>query len=105
MAKYLKCGNLISIKFNTAEKLQDYNDEALASELSENRILKSLESVFEIIDARDGLLNNEFEIMQAKKLLQEARQQNQYQYEKDHQEQLILDNVIPMFPEHVNKTA
>lgn len=103
--KYPKCGNLISMKFNTAEKIQDLNSDAIASEKYEGKLLECLETVLEIIDARDGLLNNEYEILQAKKLLQGARQQNQYQYDKDHQEQLILDNVVPMFPEHAGKLA
>ena len=104
-SKYQKCGNLITMKANTVDKLQDLNSDAVASEIREIRLLNALETVLDIIDARDGLLNNEFEIRQAKKLIVEAKEQNQYQYSKDHQEQLLLDNVVDMFPEHVGRMA
>ena len=100
--KYAKA-NVISIKFNVAEKIQDCNCEALASEKQENRLLKALENIIEMIDLKDNVLGNEPEIEQAKKLIGEAREQNEYQFKKDHQEQLILDNVVPMFPEHCIK--
>jgi len=90
-------GKLIKIDFKKAVKIQDYNCEAIASEKQEDKVLECLENVLDIIDARDGLLNNEWEITQAKKLLREARSQNRDQLHNDKAEQLVLEEEIPMF--------
>jgi hypothetical protein len=92
-----RMGKLIRIDFRKAIKIQDYNMEAIASEKQEDKVLECLENVLDIIDARDGLLNNEWEITQAKKLLREARTQNRDQLYNDKAEQLVLEEEIPMF--------
>lgn len=64
--KYAKTGNVISMKFNQAEKIQDYNCEALASEKQEDRLLEVLENIIGMIDLKDNVSGNEPEIEQAK---------------------------------------
>jgi hypothetical protein len=103
--KYQKCGNLIKIKFNTAEKIQDLNSEAVACAVYGLKLLKSLESVLEIIDLRDRKLDNEPEIVQGKKLCSEAKGQFSGCFSFDKEEMRILDNVVDMFPEHVGRLA
>lgn len=90
-------GKLIKIDFKKAVKIQDYNCEAIASAKTEDKVLECLENVLDIIDARDGLLNNEWEILQAKKLLREARNQNRDQLGNDKAEQLMLEEVVPLW--------
>ncbi len=87
--------NIIYVDFKRMVKVQDYNCEAIASASCEERLLTSLENVLESIDARDGVLNNDLTIMQAKKLVRQARGMNRDQLANDRSEQLILDTDIP----------
>ncbi|MHB1125317.1 MAG: hypothetical protein ACYC0T_21745 [Ramlibacter sp.] len=104
-SKYQKCGNLITMKFNTAERIQDLNSEAVACAVYGLKLLKSLESVLEVIDMRDHKLDNEPEIVHGKKLCYEARDQFSSCFSYDKEEMRLLDNVVDMFPEHVGRLA
>jgi len=94
-------GKLIKIKFSTAERIQDLNSDAVASIVRENRLLNAIDEVLYKLDKLDGILGNEPSLTHARKILKEAIRQNKYQYHKDNSEKIILDNVIPLFPEHI----
>lgn len=87
--------NIIHVDFKRMVKVQDFNTEAIASASYEEKLLTSLENVIEAIDAIDGKFNNESIVVQAKKILREARSMNRDQLENDRSEQLILDTDIP----------
>lgn len=93
-------GNVIKIKFNTAERIQSLNSDAIASIIRENKLLNAIDEVLFELDKLDGVLGNEPKLTHARKILEEAIRQNKYQYRKDNSEKVILDNVIPLFPEH-----
>ena len=94
-------GELIKIDFKTGVKIQDLNSDAVASIVRENKLLNAIDEVLYNLDCLDGILNNCSLLNQAKKILDEAKKQNKYQYQKDNAEKTILDNVIPLFSEHI----
>ncbi|OFW61917.1 MAG: hypothetical protein A2Z35_04930 [Actinobacteria bacterium RBG_19FT_COMBO_36_27] len=98
-------GNLIRINFKTAERIQDLNCDAIASEVRENKLLNAIDEVLYNLDRRDGVLGNEPKLNHAIKILGEAIKQNRYQYHKDNAEKTILDDIIPLFPEHIPDEA
>ena len=98
-------GKLIKIKFSTAERIQDLNSDAVASIVRENRLLNAIDEVLYHLDKLDGRLSNEPLLNQARTVLKEAMRQNKYQYHKDNSEKIILDNVIPLFEEHIPDEA
>ena len=103
--RYTKCTNVITVKFGTAEKIQDLNSEAVASAIREHEVLNSIMTCLDIHDSIDSVIGNEPLIEQAKKLIEKAREHNNYQLDKDQAEMKLLDNVVDMFPEHVSRLA
>jgi hypothetical protein len=93
----VKRNNVVYVDFKRMVKVQDFNCEALASAQHEDKLLTCLENLLEIIDQKDGIMGNEYDVEQAKKIARDARHANNYQYENDRSEQLILDTDIPMF--------
>ena len=98
-------GKLIKIKFSTAERIQDLNCDAVASIVRENRLLNAIDEVLYHLDKLDGILSNEPLLNHSREMLKRAMRQNKYQYHKDNSEKIILDNVIPLFPEHIPDEA
>ncbi|OFW47189.1 MAG: hypothetical protein A2163_04055 [Actinobacteria bacterium RBG_13_35_12] len=98
-------GDLIRINFKTAERIQDLNCDALASIVRENKLLHAIDEVLYHLDRRDGVLGNEPKLNHAIKILDEAKKQNTYQYRKDNQEKTILDEIVPLFSEHIPDEA
>lgn len=98
-------GKLIKLKFSTAERIQDLNSDAVASIVRENRLLNAINEVLYELDRLDEVLGNEPKLTHARKILGEAIRQNKYQYHKDNSEKTILDEVIPLFEEHIPDEA
>lgn len=98
-------GNLIRINFKTAEHIQSLNSDAVASIVRENKLLNAINEVLYSLDRIDGIIGNDVLLNQARKVLDEAIKQNKYQYQKDNAEKTILDDVIPLFEEHIPDEA
>lgn len=91
--------NIVRIDFKKAELIQDLNCDALASIKAEHKLLNAISEVLTCLDRRDGILGNEPMIDHCRKILAQAIEANHYQHSKDDGERIVLDKVIPLFPE------
>jgi hypothetical protein len=58
-----------------------------------------------MLDLRDGELDNDTFLTQARKQTAIAKEKVCFTYYKIQDEQEILDNVIPLFPEYIGRIA
>ena len=71
-----KCSATVDMRFKDLEEIQDLNSDAVACNTFEESLLVSLDNCLHLIDMRDKVLNNEPEIVQARKLVRQAREYN-----------------------------
>jgi len=98
-----KCSATVDMRFKDLEEIQDLNSDAVACNTFEESLLVSLDNCLHLIDMRDKVLNNEPEIVQARKLVRQAREYNAMGLDKDKAEMRLLDDRVPMFPEYCIK--
>jgi hypothetical protein len=89
---------IVLFEYTEAEQLNDENCNERNSEVKENRLLIAIKSTLRTIDLRDGILDNDLILNNAKKVCEQAIKENEYQYQKNLSQQKILDKFID-FPE------
>jgi len=95
----------ISIAYFKAEKISTLNITERKGEREINKLLAAVDSLLYALDLRDGELNNDIFLTQARRQVVEARDKTGYIYSKNLEQQEILSNVIPLFPEYIGRIA
>ncbi|MCE5329889.1 hypothetical protein LLG07_06120 [bacterium] len=98
--KYIQSNAVVNMRFKDVEEVQDLNSDAIACNSYEGKLLIVIDNLLDFIDGKDCMIGNEPEVEQAKKVLRQARELNMEGLNKDKKEMRILDDIVPMFPEH-----
>lgn len=93
----------IPIKYNLAEKVSNSNISECHGEREINKLLNAVDSLLYALDLRDGELDNDIFLSQARKQVRTALNKVGYIYSKNLEQQNILSNVIPLFPEYIGR--
>jgi hypothetical protein len=98
--KYVQSNAVVNMRFKDVEEVQNLNSDAVACNSYEEKLLLVIDNLLDFIDEKDCIRENEPEVEQAKKVLRQARELNIEGLNKDKKEMRILDDIVPMFPEH-----
>jgi hypothetical protein len=93
----------ISIIYSQAEKVSNSNISECHGEREINKLLNAVDSLLYALDMRDGELDNDIFLTQARRQVRAALNKTGYIYSKNLEQQNILSNVIPLFPEHIGR--
>jgi hypothetical protein len=94
---------VIPIIYNQAEKISNSNICEKNGEKEINKLLVAVDKLLYALDLRDGELNNDIFLTQARNQVTAALNKVGYIYAKNLEQQNILSNVIPLFPEHIGR--
>lgn len=95
----------ISIAYYKAEKISELNICQHVNVKEINNLVNSVDRLLYMLDLRDGELNNDILLTQARRQVVKAKEKVCFTYYKIEDEQEILNNVIPLFPEYVGRIA
>ena len=94
---------VIPIVYKQAEKISNSNLSERHGEKEINKLLVAVDKLLYALDLRDGKLNNDIFLTQARRQVTQALGKVGYIYSKNLEQQNILSNVIPLFPEHIGR--